>query len=180
MNIAVLGVDGSGKSTVLSALKEIIGEDCLLVYMGYRDFSNKKITLLSNKPHKNIFERIQFICGVYSDLKKRIKDSNKFHGTVIYDRYVHEIYINATGFSKYIYTILYKYFFPRPQHIVYLHCKAETSFSRKDDIQDKEQFIRMKQRFDFALLNKENVLTLSSDDYSPYEIAYKIIEYVQN
>lgn len=179
-NIAVLGVDGTGKSTVLSSLKEKLGDKCVLQYMGYRSFNNKRIGELQKKANKNVYENVTLIISIYLDFRGRVKKAKKTKKIVIYDRYVHEIYINSLGKSRFLYKLLYKYLFPQPKALVYLYCNADTSFARKDDIIDKQAFIDMKKRFDSSFMNKKNVLSLSSDEYTPEQLADKIIAYLNN
>lgn len=175
-SLAILGVDGTGKSSVIANLKTILESKCVVQYMGYRDFKDENVIKLGKKEHKNLIERIRLTGGIYRELKRRVKIKEEFPGLIIYDRYVHEIYINASGKKKYLYLMLYKYFFPQPDEIVYLYCSAETSFSRKEDILDKEQFIKMKRRFDEKFLNCSDILAINTEKYTSFEVAEIIVK----
>ena len=102
---------------------------------------------------------------MYRYLKNRFSSK-----TVIYDRYVDEAYINSRGIKQFLCIIMYRFLFPKPKKVFYLHCSTDTSFKRKNDILDKKAFIDMKDRFDKKFLNTKGIIDLSSDELSLSEI----------
>lgn len=176
--LAIIGVDGTGKSSVIQALGNEFGEKCIITYMGYRSFEDNRIERLQNKPASSIITKtIKFVYVVfliYRCYLKRYRTSVNKGKFVIFDRYVHEIYINAQGIMKIVFTLLYKYLYPKPSNVVYLYCPVEESLRRKDDITDKVTFRKMKERFDKTFLNNKECLCLDSSVYSTKELAQQI------
>lgn len=173
--IAILGVDGSGKSTAVENLSTIYGDKCSITYMGYTRFEDPRIELLRKKRHTNpITTWLTYRC-FWHRYFKALKQGD----FAIFDRYVHEIFINA---NKSLYSriniILYKYLFPKPQKMVYLYCSSDESLRRKNDIPNPDTFIAMKKRFDNYFLNRKGVLCLDSEQLSPQEITMKISELI--
>lgn len=169
-SIAILGVDGSGKSTLVQALKQLLDEKCCVQYMGFREMETfwGKEYYASGKRFK--FKLMPFI-GVYIEMWYRyIK--NRFHNyrIVLYDRFPWEAYDNAFGKYKVIYFILFKMFFPRPKKVYYLYCSVETSLKRKDDILNKEIFVNMKKRFDKKYKNQKSIKSFDTDECTTEEI----------
>lgn len=175
--IAILGVDGSGKSTAVENVSKYYGEQCTVTYMGYTRFEDPKISQLEGRRFATPF--IEF--RIYRCFWRRYFKGKKAKQIAIFDRYVHEIFINA-GKGKYdrLRILLYKYLFPMPSLLVYLHCPAEVSLRRKSDIPDPDVFMAMKKRFDNYFLGQKNVLCLDSGVLTPEEIADKICEYIDN
>lgn len=176
--LAIIGVDGTGKSSVIKALENEYGDKCIITYMGYRSFEDPKIEELQNIPSSSIITKIvKYIYVVFLTYKcylNRYKLSVKTGRYVIFDRYVHEIYINAHGVMKLVYTLLYKYLYPNPSKIVYLYCPVDESLKRKDDITDIMLFKNMKERFDKKFLHNKKCLCLDSSVYSTQELAEQI------
>lgn len=181
--LAIIGVDGTGKSSVIKALGDEIVDNCVITYMGYRSFEDTKIEIVQNTPASlfitKLVKFIYVIFLIYRCYFKRYRKSIETGKLVIFDRYVHEIYINAHGIMKFIYTILYKYLFPQPSKIVYLYCSVEDSLKRKDDIRDPDVFKKMKERFDRIFLNDKHCLCLDSSVYSTEELAKQILNIIE-
>lgn len=174
--IAILGVDGTGKSTAVANLKKIYGDSCVITYMGYKDFEDPRIKELEGKR----FSTPSIVFRIYRCFWKRYLDAVKSQKIAIFDRYVHEIFINADGRLKWVNTILYEFLFPMPRIIVYLHCSTAESLKRKSDIPDAEEFAKMKERFDNYFINKENVLCLDTGLLSIEEITTRITDLINN
>lgn len=174
--IAILGVDGSGKSTAVENLSKIYGDACSITYMGFTRFEDPRIDRLNNKR----FGYPRILILVYLCFWKRYLRALQSGEFAIFDRYVHEVFINMKRGWWYneVSRVLYKYLFPMPQKIVYLFCDAELSLKRKSDIKNPEVFMAMKKRFDDYFLNKKNVLCLDSGVLSPSEITEKIRELI--
>lgn len=174
--LAILGVDGSGKSTAIENLAVKYGDKCSVTYMGYTRFEDPRIESLKNRRFSNPL--ITWL--IYRCFWVRYIKALKQGDFAIFDRYVHEIFINAnkTLYNR-INVILYRYFFPMPQKIVYLYCSAEESLRRKNDIPNPDIFIAMKKRFDNYFMNKNGVLCLDSEKLSPEEITERISELIE-
>lgn len=172
--IAILGVDGSGKSTVVNNLHFRYGDRCVVTYMGYKDFEDSRIKELKNKR----FATPIIVFRIYRCFWRRYLNAIKSDKIAIFDRYVHEIFINAEGRFRRINILLYRYLFPMPSLIVYLHCSAEESLKRKDDIINEDIFKAMKRRFDEFFLNRKGVLCLDSGSLSSDEITSRICELI--
>lgn len=175
---AIIGVDGSGKSTLISQLGQRFGEKAMTQYMGSVRFEDERIEIIKNKQSLSVYDSIRLYFLIYKCFWDRYKTATKSNKLVLFDRYVDERYINAKGKYRFLNVILYKYFFPKPSHIIYLHCSAETSFNRKSDIPDKSAFIAMKERFDEFYMKGKSNLCLSSDDSTPGELSEIAYNYI--
>lgn len=172
--VALLGVDGSGKSTAVENLKALFGEKCEIIYMGYKDFDDPRITRLDGRRVAMPF--VRFL--IYRCYWRRFLYGVKMNKIIIFDRYVHEVFINSTGYQKWINTLLYKYLFPKPRLIIYLHCPVSESLKRKTDIPNAENFEKMKERFDRYFLTQKGVLCLDTYDMSIEEITNTIYNHI--
>lgn len=175
--IAILGVDGSGKSTAVENLLRVYGEKCSITYMGYTRFEDPKIEQLEGKRYSFLLMELR----IYICFWRRYFNGIKNGEIVIFDRYVHEIFINAGAnivqkFRAYI----YKHFFPMPSKMVYLYCPVEESLRRKRDIVNPEAFVLMKKRFDDFFLGQKDILCLNSSVLSKKEITDRICEFIDN
>lgn len=165
--IAIIGVDGTGKSSAIDILSRALQHRGFSVYMGYRDFGTKIESSTGSS--------IKSVITIYLAMWKRyLKYRYHYGGIIIFDRYPYEIYINSTGIKSRIYRVFYQVLFPTPNEIVYIHCKSETSLSRKDDIENENVFRKMKDRFDEEYLNNNEIICLSSDELSSVEIVDRI------
>ena len=173
-SIAILGVDGSGKSTAVNNLKKVLGNQCVITYMGYKDFDDPKIETSKNKR----FITPIIVYRIYRCFWKRYLRSVRTHKIAIFDRYVHEVFLNSGSRLKLLNTILYKYLFPMPSKIVYLHCSVSESLKRKNDIPDPVVFAEMKERFDHYFMSRNSVLCLDTGELSTDEITYKIVQFI--
>ena len=174
--IAILGVDGSGKSTAINNVSKIYGERCTVTYMGNTRFEDNNIEKLKGKRFRGPI----IILLIYRCFWNRYRRANKSGRLALFDRYVHEIFINASGKYKIIYTLLYKYLFPMPNRIVYLYCSPEISLNRKSDIADADVFKAMKKRFDDYFKNRKGVLCLDTGLLNEDEITDRINNYINN
>lgn len=177
--IAILGVDGTGKSSVINEIKTKLGDSCIVQYMGYRSFGDKRIEQIEARPH-GLIQTLVLKWLIYKSYIRRYREAKKKNKIVIFDRYVHEIYINSFGLASFINKLVYKYLYPNPNFVIYLHCPAEISLARKDDIPDKEVFKSMKTRFDSVFIGRKKCLCLDSYKYSSEQLADIIIKYIND
>lgn len=169
--IAIIGVDGSGKSTLIEQLQNRFGEKAVTKYMGSVRFEDNRISVLLKKNPRTFFDSFKILILTYKCFWDRYQNALKSKKIVLFDRYVNERYINSSGRNKILAAILYKYLFPKPSHFIYLYCSVETSMKRKDDIPDKDAFIAMKKRFDNFYLNNKDCFCINSDSYNSEELA---------
>lgn len=169
-SVALIGVDGSGKSTTVKALQELLGDKCCIQYMGFREMETHwgKEYYASGKRFRL---KILPFFGIYLEMWYRyLKNRFNNYKIIFYDRYPWEAYDNGFGKYKFIYFVLFKLFFPRPKKVYYLYCTTDSSFARKDDIANKELFINMKRRFDRKYKDKKGVLSFDTDKLTTEEI----------
>ena len=176
--IAILGVDGAGKSTVIENLKQLLKDKCFVQYMGSRSYEDPKLVELLGKTSMTKVEVLYSIWLRYRCFWKRYNKAVATGKIVLFDRSVDEIYINSSGLFKILYTVLYKYMFPTYSSVIYLHCSAEESLRRKNDIPNAEVFRAMKGRFDKYFLNNPKCLCLSSEEHSPQELTELAYNYI--
>jgi len=170
--IAILGVDGSGKSTTIQYLKSVLKDSCTVQYMGFREMETAFGKEWYSGPANQPFHRIKLYLGIYLEMWSRyIKNAFHPHGITVFDRFPWEAYENATGNGKLIYYFLFHVLFPSPKRVYYIHCDAATAFQRKDDLGDKDAFIVKKNNADSRYLKRKNIPAFSSDDLSTQEIA---------
>ena len=175
-SIAFVGVDGSGKSSTINNINDLLYQRSKIVYMGEKDYKICLLNKLMKKKNCNIIEKIirrllLKIEPIYRYLNSRFSDK-----VILFDRYVDDIFINQ---PKIINKLLYKYFFPKPKLKFYLYCDLDTSFNRKKDIIDKKIFSEMKKRYDDYYLKKEqNIICINTtliDEKKVIEIISKEI-----
>lgn len=179
--VAIIGVDGSGKSTSVDALKEHYGDLIFTQYFGFRQHK----TNLAKKRYKG-YKHIPIIsffidCFVlFYEMKYRYREAIASRKRIlIFDRYPWEAYDNTYGkIAKIINFIVFKAPFRKPDGIVYLHCPVDVSLSRKDDITDVMGFKRMKLNFDETYKNLPGVLEIDTSCVTREEVKYRTIEYV--
>ncbi len=179
-SIAIVGVDGSGKSTAINYLSDIYGDKSRVVYMGLKDFKNNTLQKLACKKYDNLslVEKIKMKCLLFFELLGRYYRWRFSRKVILFDRYKQDYYLNSIGKFKIIDNVIYRLLFPNPKKYIYVYCKTETSFSRKDDIEDKKGFAIMKKRYDSYFLKKQKVLLLNTDKMNEEQVIDKITEYI--
>lgn len=192
--ICVTGVDGTGKSSTIDLLKDIIGEDQVCVqYMGARlwetpvaqKYIGASILPKCNKVKLEVMRIFALIYEMYYRINKHRK-SNKI---IIFDRYASEQAIfrkaNAKGIygktSSLFYTFFLYKIFPKPNYTFYLECPIEVSINRKSDINTKEEIAglkRNKELLDNYYKNRRDVIVVDTSKGSQEEIADKILNII--
>lgn len=176
--IAILGVDGSGKSTAIRHVSRALGDQCVVQYMGHKDFEDPRIDEWTSRKASK-WNSLKIIFLTYRCYRNRYDAAVASQKIVLFDRYVHEVWINSFGPRHILTTILYKYIFPQPAIIIYLHCEAEESMRRKADIPDPEVFRAMKKRFDDCFLNNHSVFSFDTGRQDEEEIAVDILSIIK-
>lgn len=181
LTVAIIGVDGSGKSTSVDALKQHYGDMVFTQYFGFRQHK----TSLAQKRYSGYkhIPVISFIIDcivLFYEMKYRYREAiSSGKRILLFDRYPWEAYDNTSGkIAKFINFIVFKVPFRKPDGIVYLHCPVVVSLSRKDDITDVAGFKRMKFNFDKTYKDLPGVLEIDTSCVSREEVKCKTVEYV--
>lgn len=182
VKIAVIGVDGTGKSSLLKMVKEKYSEKVCIVYMGFKDVNNPRALNLLREKKLAWFpgiEGIRYYLGYSYEMKSRIKRGLKSKKKIIvYDRYSWEGYDNADfGYRKLFAYIFFKLIIPKPNLIIYLYCPIKISLLRKNDIPNIKEFGLMKKRFD-NIYKKKSTCCIDTSISSREEVLDKMIELV--
>ena len=163
-NVAFVGVDGSGKSTTIKNLFDVVGERASYAYLGFKDYQTKKAKKYCSAHYKPkvkiLFVPLYYYC-LWQEMRFRIKNAKKEKSfLIICDRYPYECYDNSNGnpVIKVITYVLFKLLMEKPSLIVYLKCSVDTSLLRKNDIQNVDSFIQMKNRFDKKYSKDKNLV----------------------
>ena len=189
-SICVVGVDGTGKSSIVESLRKTIGDDKTIVqYMGSRQWESPlAIKYLTNGRKgggvvKNLMTIVAFIYEMYYRVLKHRKESR----LVIFDRYVDEKILSFKnkkgGLSHKVILFLYlfflKWFFHKPRFSFYLTCPLEVSFERKTDIEteyEKQKLKITKEFLDVYYGEKEKTRVIDTSLLSQEETLRIIME----
>lgn len=183
-SFAILGVDGTGKSSTIEKLKDYYGNDVIVQYMGFRSYtSNLAKKWATNKaprvrvPGVNLLMQ-QLSC--YHEMLIRYRQAQKSASKlVLFDRYAWEANDNArNGLVRAISWVFFKLLFPKPDHIIYLYCPTDVSLTRKDDIDDVNGFIKMKERIDSIYMGQPTALILDTSKDNIETVVDKVITYI--
>ena len=189
-SICVVGVDGTGKSSIVESLRKTIGDDKTIVqYMGSRQWESPlAIKYLTNGRKgggvvKNLMTIIAFIYEMYYRVLKHRKESR----LVIFDRYVDEKILSFKnkkgGLSHMVILFLYLFFlkwlFHKPCFSFYLTCPLEVSFERKTDIEteyEKQKLKKTKEFLDVYYGEREKTRVIDTSLFSQEETLRIIME----
>lgn len=166
-SICVVGVDGTGKSTIVKMIAEMFGDDASVVqYMGQKNWETGFAKVFAEHPLKVI--RLVRPIAVIVEYYYRVYKHNGSKKIVIFDRYVDELMISLrdeTEWKRRIVAKIYKLFlgnrFYHPTVTFYLTCDVGISLCRKDDIESKEQIDALKKvkgKLDEYYMNEKNVV----------------------
>ncbi len=173
--ICVAGVDGTGKSSTIEGLSEILGKDnSVIQYMGFRMWETEiaKRSIVEHK-YKYPFAPFMFLFSLIHEMYYRVHKHRNSGKIVIYDRYVYEhvlfrkrIVKSLTGWISYfILKISFMYLFPKPDITFYLICPLDISFKRKNDInteKEKEGLRQAKKILDDFYMNRKGVVVIDT------------------
>jgi thymidylate kinase len=165
--VTFLGIDGSGKTTVIEHLERDFGYH--VFYLGDRSIRFSKLYTISFLKPLSIF--IQYFEKLLRVLKIYILT---FRGkNILTDRYY---YFDGESFSLKgkIYTLLYNKLFIKPDIVIVLWADSQTILQRKQEVSQEEieLFNRSIERLPF-----KNVYTIKNENLD--ETLNKIIEILQ-
>lgn len=181
---ALLGVDGTGKSSTIGILKEYYDKDVFIQYMGFRSYTTKFAKKWAGYSAPRIYIPGFNLClqqtSCYYEMLNRYYSAKKSQKKILlFDRYPWEAYDNARNmFVKMLSGLLFKVLFPKPDHIIYLYCPTNVSLERKNDIDDIDGFVKMKGHIDSVYMNKSSALVLDTSIDDQETVVDKVITYI--
>jgi len=172
--VAITGVDGSGKSTIVKELHSIMGNNSAIVYMGKKDWQTK---IANYAFEKKRFPSIVNILILYFEFWYRYLKTFKNTKVIIFDRYPTEMYLTQTGIRKKVYYLLFNILFPKPSYTFYLYCPVEFSLDRKDDIEDIDEFKIRKKLYDKLYLHN---ISFDTSKLTKRQVLKNIVKKIKN
>ncbi len=151
--ITFLGIDGSGKTTIITHLQKDLGYQTY--YLGDRSIYFTKLYKISYLKPISIFiqyfEKLLRVVGIYLTT---LRGKN-----VITDRYYYDISHN--GLKSKVYNILYNKLFIKPDIVIVLWNSSEVILKRKEEVSAKDIEI-FNQKID--KLPFKNIISIKNDD----------------
>lgn len=137
-SVAVIGPDGCGKSTVVGLLEGM--PRAKSVYMGSNNYVFGDFYLSISKNSFLLFRGIKFLAIYFENWLKSAKVFMwELRGKTVYmDRYPAYQHFLQKEKTKWIYNLLYRTLFPKPDMTMILVCSAETILSRKSELTASE------------------------------------------
>ncbi len=89
--IAIIGMDGASKSSTIDAIKNIYGTKAEIVYMGNRNFKNKKLEKLVNNKNNSLINKIFKRPLLFFEMLNRYNKYRYSGKVVLFDRYADDI-----------------------------------------------------------------------------------------
>ena len=162
--ISLMGVDGSGKTTLAKRLNKIFKKSKYLHLKPYILFQDRRRVV----KHPHNLKKSSFIISLFRILSWVISYKfyfqNKSKKIYFFDRYAHDILIDPVRYkhslSKKL-TILILNFIPTPDLWIFLNPSLKTVKSRKQELSDKELKKQIKDYTKF-FINQKNVLTFNT------------------
>lgn len=159
-NICIIGIDGTGKTSITKELVKILPEGTKVQYMGHKQNRFD----LGHAKNNNVVSSFKILTSRLLEMWTNVMCHWPNEHIVIYDRYAWDRYIHQRGLTLFITKTLFKTLFPRPKYIFYLHCPVEVSLERKDDILDPEEFRLMKEKFDTEYLGSRSITAINTNE----------------
>lgn len=183
VKVAIMGVDGAGKSSTIQKLNEYYKGSCVQ-YMGFREDSwesplAKRWLYLEKQDGfgDKLLRFIKFhVAIIYEGYYRYKKALDTGACIILFDRYYSERCNNWSGIGKYIYLLFLKLLYPKPDLVFYLHCSIEESLRRKDDIDDVDEFIQTKNKWDKIYIPQKSVIAIDTSKLNENDVLGIIIE----
>ena len=164
--VSLMGVDGSGKTTISKKLKKKLKKSQYLHLKPYILFQDKR-TIIKNPQDQIKSSSLMSLLRLLSWLiSYKIfffkKKKNNFY---IFDRYAHDILIDPLRYKHSLSTYLTKFilnFFPKPDLWIFLKPSFSTVKMRKSELRDHELRRQIKE-YSYFFKNKKNVLILNTN-----------------
>ena len=164
--VSLMGVDGSGKTTLAKKLHKMFNGSKYLHLKPYILFQDRR-TVIKNPQHqkKSIFilSLLRLLSWLVSyQVFFRFNKSRKIY---IFDRYAHDILIDPLRYKHSLSNNLTKFilnFFPKPDLWIFLNLPLKTIESRKCELSTNELKRQIKDYTKF-FRNHKNVLELTSN-----------------
>jgi len=137
MKIALVGVDGAGKTTIIKKITEN-NNNIKIIYMGFRDFKFQNLIDRLGKSKITLFFQhfIVFVENLFRYRKALNYEKDGYD--IVFDRYPLIDYQVASKGSYLIYTLFYKYFFPKPDKIILIVGDVDEIYKRKPELTKSE------------------------------------------
>lgn len=179
--ISIMGVDGSGKTTITKSLNKKLKKSKYLHLKPYILFKDRRRVVRNphlQKKSSLIISFIRIISWLIS--YKFFFTINNNYKIYLFDRYAHDILIDPLRYKHNLSKNLTKFilsFFPTPNLWVFLNTDTKTIKSRKCELSDNELKHQIQNYFKFFKTQK-NVLILNS--HKKHVLISRIIKKIIN
>jgi len=137
LKIALIGVDGAGKTTIIKELSK--EKNVKVIYMGFKEFKFENLIKFLSKFGKFGLILQHFL--VYIENWMRYLKAKKYEKEgfiVFFDRYPKVDYQVASKGTFFFYNIFYEYFFPMPDKIILIKGDTNEIYKRKPELSKDE------------------------------------------
>jgi thymidylate kinase len=192
LSVAILGTDGSGKSTVIRGLSEHLKKGFRKVqYYHLYPKEPKSITKTNvdpqgQKPHSLIISQLKLLyfagnyhLGYFKVYLKLVRST-----LIIFDRYFDDILVDKLRFrynGPRLFLKIVGFFIPKPKLYLYLDAPSQVIFSRKKELTIDE--IERQQKEYLALLKKKKRGYIINAEQVPEKVIFdsetKILDYLE-
>lgn len=189
--VCVLGIDGSGKTTLTSSLKsrlEAGGRKTAYVWCGWRSFESlpgramKKLLRRSDRRAAATtgrgssraiypFAIVDYLLNTLPRLRRELR-RNEF---IVSDRYVYDVtaaFVAAAGTRPTRKYTFFHRFYPTPDHLFYIDVPADVAMARKEDVPSRDYLLALQDVYR-QVLPRERVTVL--DGTQPPAVLLAII-----
>jgi len=164
--VSLMGVDGSGKTTLSRKLNKIFKNSKYLHLKPYILFPDRRTVIKNPHSRKKSF----FLISLFRLLSWLISYKIFFNQNInkkiyIFDRYVHDILVDPIRYKHSLSLNLTKFilnFFPKPDLWIFLNPSLKTIESRKQELSNSE-LRRQIRDYKLFFRNQKNVLKLNTN-----------------
>ena len=166
--ISFMGVDGSGKSTLIKEIQKKLKSKIEIKYLHLRPylFLTDKRTVIKNPHNKKklnlvLISFIRIILWFFIYKIFFYFNLNKSKKLIIFDRYAHDILIDPIRYRINLPKLIIKkilFFFPNPDLWIILKVKPRKAYERKKEISLKETEKQSIQYMEFAKNQKNSII----------------------